>query len=120
MPSQLVDDVSPNVIVPLVRFEAASPTGVKRIVLASAAKSCELEAQPSSLLKRHIEALSPILSSIITASLSSALVPQSMKHAVVTPILKTHDAGLNALTNYRSISNISCVAKTIERFVARQ
>ena len=64
--------------------------------------------------------LSPILALIINASLSSAVVPQSMKHAIVTPILKICNADLNLLTNYRPISNISFVAKTTEHFVARR
>ena len=43
-----------------------------------------------------------------------------MKQAFVTPILKTHNADLNVLTNYRPISYTPFVAKTTERFVARQ
>lgn len=106
---------------PLVYFDAASSTDVKKIVLASAAKSCELDPLPSSLLKKHVEALS--LSggnSLINASISSSVVPQAMKHAVVIPVLKKHNYDVNVLSNYRPISNISFVAKTAERFIARQ
>ena len=70
---QLVDGVSPNVIVPLVGFEAASPPDVKRIVLTSAAKSFELDPLTSSLLKRHVDALSLVLARIINASLCHPL-----------------------------------------------
>ena len=80
----LVDDASPNVSIPLVDFEAASSTDVEGLMLESAAKSCELDQLSSSLLKRHVDALSPILARIINTSLSSAVVPQSTKHAVVT------------------------------------
>ena len=38
----------------------------------------------------------------------------------MTPVLKTRDYDVNVLSNYRPISNISFVAKTAERFVARQ
>ncbi len=64
--------------------------------------------------------LSPILALIINTSPSSAVVPLSMKHAIVTPILKICKADLNVLTNYRAISNLPFVAKTTEHFVARQ
>ena len=46
-----------QMIVLLVHVEAALPTGVKRIVLASAAKSCKLEPLPLSLSKQHADAL---------------------------------------------------------------
>ena len=43
-----------------------------------------------------------------------------MKHAIVTPVLKIRGADVNVLSNFRPISNISFVAKTMERFVSRQ
>ena len=79
-------------------FEHASPSDVKIIVLASATKSCELDPLPTSIVKQHIDALSPLLTRIINASLATTVFPAPMKHAVVVPILK--------LTNYRPISNI--------------
>ena len=101
-------------------FEPALPSDVKQIVLASAVKSCELDPLPTSLLKCHIDSLSPVLARIINASLSSSVVPPSMKHAVITPILKKRGSDINVLTNYRPISNITFVAKITERFVAQQ
>ena len=94
----------------------ASPSDVKKIVLASVTKSCELDPLPTSIVKQHIDALSPLLARIINASLTTVF-PAPTKHAVVVPILKS-DA--KALTNYRPISNITFVAKTTEHFVAQQ
>ena len=54
---QPVDELSTVVTSPLVCFKAALLTDVKRIVLASAAKSCELDSLPLTLLKRHVDAL---------------------------------------------------------------
>ena len=101
-------------------FEPESPSDVKRIVMASAAKSCELDPLPTSLLKTHIDLLCPVLARIINTSLSAAVVPQPMKHAVVTPVLKKRCSDVNILTNFRPIFNIACVAKITERFVAQQ
>ena len=64
--------------------------------------------------------LSLVLARIINASLSSAVVPPSVKHAVETPILKKRGSDVNVLANYRPISNITFGAKTNERFVAQQ
>ena len=101
-------------------FEPASPSDLKRIVMTSAAKSCELDPLPTSLLKTHIDFLCPVLARIINTSLSSAVVLPPMKHAVVTPILKKRCSDVNILINYRPISNIAFVAKITERFVAQQ
>ena len=81
--------------------DAASPTDVKGLMLESAAKSCELDQLSSSLLKRHVDALSPILARIINASLSSAVDTVHEARGCNTPILKTRKADLNVLTNWR-------------------
>ena len=67
-------------------FEHASPSDVKKIVLASATKSCELDPLPTSIVKQHIDALSPLLARIINASLATTVFPAPMKHTVVVPI----------------------------------
>ena len=117
---QPADDRSTEVTARLHVFEPASPSDVKRIVMSSAAKSCVLDPLPTSFLKTHIDFLCPVLARIINTSLSSAVVPRPMKHAVVTPILKKRCSDVNILTNYRPISNITFVAKITERFVAQQ
>ena len=114
------DDMATEATARLHVFEPASPSDVKRIVMTSAAKSCELDPLPTSLLKTHIDFLCPVLARIINASLSSSVVPPPMKHAVVIPILKKRCSDVNILTNYRPISNIAFVAKLTERFVAQQ
>ena len=63
-------------------FEAALQSDVKRLVLVSAAKSYELDPLPTSILKSHIECLSPVLAPIIHTPLSSYEVPPSMKHVI--------------------------------------
>ena len=90
-------------------FERASLSVVKKIALASATKSCEPDPLPTSLVKHHIDALSPLLARIINASLSSTVFPAPMKHAVVVPALKKGGSDASVLTNYRPISNITFV-----------
>ena len=117
---QPAEDTTTEVTARLYFFEPALPWDVIQIVLASAVKSCEQDPFPTSLLKCHIDFLSPVLARITNASLSSSVVPPSMKHAVITPILKKRGSDINVLTNYRPISNITFVAKITERFVAQQ
>ena len=114
------DDMATDATARLHVIEPASPSDVKRIVMTSPAKSCELDQLPTSLLKTHVDFLCTVLARIINTSLSSAVVPPPMKHAVVTPMLKKRCSDVNRLTNYRPITNIAFVANIAERFVAQQ
>lgn len=64
--------------------------------------------------------LAPVLSSIINLSLSSAMFPQTFKHAIVTPLLKKPGLDKESLSNYRPISNLSFVSKLTERVVLQR
>ena len=48
-------------------------------------------------------------------SLQSAKVPDSMKEALVTPLLKKDDLDPEVLKNYRPVSNLSFLSKVLER-----
>ena len=120
MTQSSTEDAATNVAARLLCFEGASPADVKNIILASATKSCELDPLPTSLLKQNIKALCPAITRTFNAPISTAIVPQSMKHVIVTPVLKKRGADVNVLSNFRPISNTSCVAKTMGRFVSRQ
>ena len=54
----------------------------------------------------------------VFTSLLSGVVPAAMKHAIVTPIIKKRGIDVNLHRNYRPISSMSVVSKTLERYVA--
>ncbi|KAI0230182.1 RNA polymerase I-specific transcription initiation factor RRN3 [Lamellibrachia satsuma] len=72
----------------LCEFTLATTADIRRIVLQSSAKSCDLDPMPTSLLKGNIDLLAPILTDIINTSLAAGVVPVDTKRALVTPILK--------------------------------
>ena len=51
--------------------------------------------------------LSPYLIDIIRLSLSSPIVPQSVKYAYITPISKKHNLDFSKPSNYRPVSQLS-------------
>ena len=67
-----------------------------------------------------IDVLLPFITALINASLSQGRLPMSQKQAFVTPLLKK--AGLDAadVANYRPVSNLTFLSKTVERVVAKQ
>ena len=73
---------------------------------------------PTNLLKDNIDTLAPIIADIVNKSLQSGVVPAAMKHALITPIIKKRGLDANLYMNYRPISSLSVVSKTLERYVA--
>ena len=102
----------------LCEFQPASADDVRRIIVQFSSKSCELYPMPTNLLKDNIDTLAPIITDIVNNSLQSGVAPAAMKHAIVTPIMKKRGLDANSYMNYRPISSLSVVSKTVERYGA--
>ena len=57
---------------------------------------------------------------MIRLLLYSSIVPQSIKYTYITPILKTNNLDSSKLSNYRPVSQLSSIYKTMECIFARQ
>jgi hypothetical protein len=101
-------------------FTPVSTEEIRRIIMKSPTKSCVLDPLPTWLLKNNLEALLPALTQIVNLSITSGSVPDVLKEAVVTPILKKSGLDPDHLKNYRPVSNLSFLSKLIERVVAAQ
>ena len=62
----------------------------------------------------------PLITEIVNDSLSSGHVPEELKVAHVTSLLKNTSLDKNVLKNYRLVSNLPFVSKVLERAVAKQ
>ena len=71
----------------LKNFQPAREEENRKIILASSSASCNLDPIPTSLLKICVEELFPTITKIVNTSLSSCTLPDSMKEALVTPLL---------------------------------
>jgi hypothetical protein len=80
-------------------------------------KSCALDPIPTWLLKSHIDAIAPAITTIINKSITSATVPDCLKEALVTPLLKKASLNKELFKNYRPVSNLSFVSKVLEKHV---
>ena len=56
----------------------------------------------------------------MNTSLTTGIVPQSFKHALVKPLLKKSNLDAECLRNYRSVSNLPFLSKVLERIVFEQ
>jgi hypothetical protein len=77
-----------------------------KIVMASKPSSCILDPVPTKLLKELHPVLGPPILNIINVSLSTGCVPNSLKVAVIKPLLKKPNLDPENIKNNRSISNL--------------
>jgi hypothetical protein len=101
----------------LTAFRPLAEQEVIKLVRQSPNKSCLLDPIPTWLLKEHLDVLSPIITTIVNTSLESSTVPQSMKNAIVRPLIKKSSLDANHLKNYRPVSNLTFTSKITEKAV---
>jgi len=102
----------------LTTFVEASEAEISKLISRSPTKSCSLDPIPTWLLKSCLPVFVPILTRIVNSSLAQGIVPEGLKEALVTPLLKKPGSDPEILKNYRPVSNLTFVSKVIERTVA--
>ena len=100
-------------------FTLPSTTTIEKL-LSAVNTSSELDPIPHSILNKYHIYIASYYQEIIENSLTSGIFPIYMKTAYVTPIIKKPNLDKSILSNYRPISNLSTLSKTLERVVARQ
>jgi Reverse transcriptase (RNA-dependent DNA polymerase) len=83
-------------------------------------KSCELDPLPPFIINDMFDDFAPFLLYMFNRSLSEGCIPSSQKRALVFPSLKKPNLDTNLCLNYRPISNLSFLSKTLERLVSLQ
>ena len=69
-------------------FRECSMTEVRRIIMLSPIKSCSLDPVLTFLVREHVDLLLPYITRMVNSSLRQGRLPDSQKHALVTPLLK--------------------------------
>ena len=101
-------------------FERASEDEIKKLILSSSSKSCDLDPMPTSVLKNCLDILLTPITDIINISMETSTFPQNFKEAHVRPLLKKTSLPKNELKNYRPVSNLSFISKILEKIVANR
>ena len=101
-------------------FETVTLEERTKLVTSMTNKSCELDPMPTSFVKEATGTLAPIITDIVNGSLTSGVFPSCYKEALVTPLLKKQSLDCNRLQNYRPVSNLALISKTIEKVVSAQ
>ncbi len=93
---------------------------LEKIIKNSPIKSSSLDPLPAQLFRQVFTRMLPTFVAIINKSLSTGVMPDCLKEAMLTPILKKPQLDPEDLNNYRPISNLPYLSKLIERVVAAQ
>ncbi len=93
---------------------------VSKLLFSSHPTTCSLDPIPSHLLQAISPSLLPVLTHIINTSLLTGIFPTAFKQARVTPLLKKPTLNTSLLENYRPVSLLPFIAKTLERVVFNQ
>jgi hypothetical protein len=117
-------DCSPPIFPPvsceLSSLDPVSAQELRRIIVTSAPKTCELDPLPTFLLQELVDTLLPFLTLLCNSSLRDGVLPESQKRSIVVPVPKSETSDMADPTNFRPIANVSFLSKIIEKVVAVQ
>ena len=101
-------------------FERASEDEIKKLILSSSSKSCDLDPIPTSVLKNCLDILITSITDIINISMETSTFTPNFKEAHVRPLLEKSYFPKNELKNYRPVSNLSFISKILEKILANR
>ncbi len=104
----------------LTSFSPLSETEVSKLILSNHPTTCPLDPIPTHLLQVISSSVIPALTHIINTSLQTGTFPTAFKQAWVSPLLKKPYLNPALLENYRQVSLLPFIAKTLERDVFNQ
>ncbi len=105
---------------PIFSFCPLTEAEVSKLLLSSHPTTCPLDQIPSHLLQAISPTLLPALTHIINTSLLTGIFPTAFKQARVTPLLKKPTLNTSLLKNYRPVSLLPFIAKTLKQIVFNQ
>ena len=109
-----------HTITSLASLKPVQPSDIIKTIGKSPNKTCGLDPVPTWIIKKLPGTVAPIIADIINRSIALSAVPASLKEAWVTPILKKPSLDPENFNNFRPISNLPFLAKTLEKVVSSQ
>ena len=96
-------------------FNALDLQSLENIIKSMSSKGHPNDPVPVWVIKKNIKEMSPFLLPIVNRSFHESTFPESLKHALVTPVIKDKDGDRDDFKNYRPVSNLTFLSKLIEK-----
>jgi exonuclease III len=93
---------------------------VEKLICSGNSKSCQLDPIPTTLLKQILPSILPVICNTVNLSFQNRAMPESLKTAVVTPLLKKSTLDQENMKNFRPVSNLPYIGKVIEKIVVQR
>ena len=103
----------------LLSFRPVTDAEVYKLLKQSPSKFCSIDPVPTKLVKDCSDVLTPLIKVIVNLCLRDGL-PDTLKTAIIKPILKKSNLDSETLKNYRPISNLAFLSKVVEKVVAER
>ena len=116
------DIKSPTVKSRMTCFELATADDVRKLIINSPSKTCDLDPIPTELLKSCLDVLLVPITQMGNLSLTSfsEVFPDIFKTSHVMPLLKKPSLSKDDMKNYRPVSKLNFVSKIIENVIANR
>lgn len=101
-------------------FKTIAPADTVKLINSAPNKHCSLDPVPTDILKTCSDLLAGFITEMFNRSIAEGHLPKSQKVAYVIPHLKKRGLDESDFKSYRPVSNLSLIAKLLERFVASQ
>ena len=92
-------------------FCPATDTEVRRIIISSPTKSYSLDPWPTFLVREYVDLMTPYVTFMVNVSLRQGRLPDSQKHAIVSPLFKKPGLDTADMANFRLVSNLTFLSK---------
>ena len=99
----------------LTDFCTVNPNDIRKYLVSSGVKTCDLDPLPSILLRECLDTLLPVITRIVNLSLTTGNVPRHFKEAMVRPKLKKDSLDQQLFSNLRPIHNLELLSKVTEK-----
>ena len=100
---------SPTVKSRMTRFELATADEVRKLIINSPSKTCDLDPIPTELLKSSLDVLLVPITQMDNLSLISGVFPDIFETSHIMPLLKKPSLSKDDMKNYRPVSNLNFV-----------
>ena len=104
----------------LTDFCTVNTNDIRKYLVSSGFKTCDVDPLPSILLRECLDILLPVITRIVNLSLTTGNVPRHFKDAMVRPKLKKDSLDHQLFSHFRPISNLKLLSKVTEKAVACQ
>ncbi len=98
-------------------FDPVSLQSLKETIDHLKPSFCSHDVLPPRILKQIFDSVGPSLVSFMNECLVSGTIPDSLKEATVTPLLKKSSLDTSNFNNFRPISNLPFITKALEKTV---